>query len=282
MKINAKSYPNPVLGNSDDLGGAFRVELPYEMSRDTITLRPAFNLKNAGIEDLIKKGKASYVVEVQCNNTFYRRSFLTRNTDDSIQIPSKKLRERVTVGFYICADQDIKGYKPTDPHPDYEDADPFDVEAGGVLAVGGYSSFIAEKAFDPLRPPVSSFMSIIDGRHQEGPMEIDYDGEKITIELSKADWKKYLSVRGQKPVHGILHGFLALPALVDAIHITKKEDSGFEDKKWYGRLDAILEAQSLKAKDPYEAAQRILGNPGSRSFDGLENLTSNSEEETYE
>lgn len=282
MKVNAKSYPHPVLGNGDDLGGSFRVELPYEMGRDAIVLHPTFALKNGGIEDLIKKGKASYIIEVECRSTFYRRSFSTRNADESVSIPSKLLRERVTVGFYVCADQDIKGYKPTEPHPDYEDADPFDVEAGSVLAVGGFSSFIAEKAFDPLRPPVSSFMSIIDGTRQEGPMEIDYEGEKITIELSKTDWKKYLTVRGQKPVHGILHGFLALPALVDAIHKVQRGDSGFEDKNWYGRLEAILEAQSLQEKDPYEAAQKILGNPGARSFDGIETLISNTDEETYE
>ena len=282
MKVNAKSYPHPVLGNGDDLGGSFRVELPYEMGRDTVVLHPSFALKNAGIEDLIKKGKASYIVEVECRSTFYRRSFSIKNTDESISIPSNLLRERVTVGFYVCADQDIKGYKPTEPHPDYEDADPFDVEAGGVLAVGGFSSFIAEKAFDPLRPPVSSFMSIIDGSRQEGPMEIDYEGDKITIELSKADWKKYLTVRGQKPVHGLLHGFVALPALVDAIHKIKRGDSGFEDKNWYGRLEAILEAQSLQEKDPYEAAQKILGNPGARSFDGIETLISTSDQETYE
>lgn len=281
MKVNAKSYPHPVLGNGDDLGGSFKVELPYELSRDTVMLNPVFALKNSAIEDLLKKGKASFFAEVQCRSTFYRRGFTTRNQAEKISIPAKLLRERVTVDFYVCADQDIKNYRPSEPHPDYEGA-AFDVDAGDVLAAGGLSSFVAEKAFDPLRPPVSSFMSIMEGSSHEGPMEIDYELEKITIILSKADWKTYLGVRGQKPVQGILHSAIVLPALVDAIHKVQTAPSDYENANWYGRLDAILEAKKLQDKDPFEAAQRILDNPAARSFRGIDALINTADEETYE
>lgn len=281
MKVNAKSYPHPVLGNGDDLGGNFNVELPYELSRDAVVLHPSFSLKNRAIEDLLRKGKAAYTAEVECRSTFYRRSFSLGIQEESVSIPAKLLRERVTVGFYVCATQDIKGYKPSDPHADYEGSE-FDIDAGDVLAVGGYSSFIAEKAFDPLRPPVSSFMSIMEGGLFEGPMEIDYEQDKITVVLSKADWAAYLGARGQKPVHGILHASIVLPALVDAIHKMQDHGSDYEHTNWYGRLEAILESKKLQDKDPFEAAQRILDNPSARSFRGIEALTSTTDEETYE
>ena len=57
MKVNAKSYPHPVLGNGDDLGGSFKVEFPYELGREEVTLNPTFILKNTALEELIKKGK---------------------------------------------------------------------------------------------------------------------------------------------------------------------------------------------------------------------------------
>ncbi len=280
MKVNAKSYPHPVLGNGDDLGGSFKVDLPYELSRDSVVLHPSFALRNVAIEDLLKKGKASFVAEVECRSTFYRRSFPIGIQNESITVPAKLLRERVTAGFYVCANQDIKGYKPSEPHLDYEGA-VFDVDAGDILAVGGLSSFIAEKAFDPLRPPVSSFMSIMEGTQHEGPMEIDYDADKITIVLSKADWKSYLGVRGQKPVQGILHSAVVLPALVDAIHKIQISASDYEHLNWFGRLDAILEAKKLQDKDPFEVAQRILDNPSARSFKGIETII-NTDEEEYE
>lgn len=280
MKVNAKSYPHPVLGNGDDLGGSFKVELPYELSRDAVVLHPSFSLRNSAIEELLKKGKASFIAEVECRGTFYRRSFQIGVQNESISIPAKLLRERVAVSFFVCATRDLEEYKPSEPHSDYEGAQ-FDVEAGDVLAVGGLSSFIAEKAFDPLRPPISSFMSIMEGNQHEGPMEIDYEADKITIVLSKADWKSYVGVRGQKPVQGILHSAVVLPALVDAIHKIHTSPGEYERLNWFGRLDAILEAKKLQDKDPFEAAQRILDNPSSRSFKGVEVII-NADDEEYE
>ncbi len=257
------------------------MELPYELGRDAVTLSPSFSLKNGGIEELLKKEKASFTIEVECRSTFFRRSFSTRKLDDKMTIPSKMLRERVTVTFSICADQNIKGYRPTEPHSDYE-GETFNIEAGEILAVGGQASFIAEKAFDPLRPPVSSFMSIMEGTQHEGPMQIDYETEKITIVLSKVDWRNYLEVRGQKPVQGILHSAIVFPALVDAIHKIQTSNSEYENANWYGRLTAILEAKRLDDKDPFEAAQKILDNPASRGYAGISTLISTADEEEYE
>lgn len=281
MKVNSKSYPHPVLGNGDDLGGFFKPELPYELSRDLVTLNPAFILKNAGVEEAIKKGRASFVIEVECRSTFFRRSFSTRNLSEQIAIPARLLRERVTANFYVCADQSIRNYKPTEPHPDYEGA-VFDMDAGDIIAVGGQASFIAEKAFDPLRPPVSSFMSIMEGTHHEGPMQIEYEAEKITVVLSKDDWRNYLEVRGQKPAQAILHSAVVLPALVDAIYKIQNHSNDYEHANWYGRLTAILEAKGLEEKDPFEAAQKILDNPATRGLKGIGILINTVDEEEYE
>jgi hypothetical protein len=112
-------------------------------------------------------------------------------------------------------------------------------------------------------------------------MQIDYEQEKITIVLSKADWKNYLEVRGQKTAHGILHGTIVFPALVDAIYKIRSGDE-YEGANWYGRLDAILEARGLQDKDAFEAAQKILDNPATRSLAGIDALTNMADNETYE
>ena len=281
MKVNTKSYPHPVLGNGDDLGGFFKVEFRYELGKEAVTLHPIFSLKNASIEELLKKGKASFVAEVECRNTFFRQSFSSRNQAERFSIPARALRERVTVGFYICADQDMHGYRPSEPHPDYEGAT-FDVEAGDILAVGGYCSFIAEKNFDPLRPPVSSFMSIIEGSQHEGPMLIDYDTDKITVVLSKSDWKNYMEIRNQKPVEGILHSSVVFPVLVDAIHQLQSGNSEYDERNWYARIEAILDEKGLRDKEPFDAAQKILDNPSSRSFKGIEALLGTTNGQEYE
>lgn len=266
MKVNAKSYPNPVLGNEDDIDGVFHVEFRYELGRATVILNPSFILKNKTIEDLIRKGKASFVVEVECRSTFYRSSFSSRYTEQKISILAKMLRGRVQVGFFICADEEIKDYKPSDCHPDYAGA-VFEIEKGDVLAVGGHAAFPADKAFDPLRPPVSSFMSIREGFHHEGPMDIDYSSDKITIELSKSDWHNYVDVRNDKLAESILHSSVVFPVLLDAIYQLKSGEH--VDSNWFGRLEAILDSKGLSGKPPFEAAQRILDNPSARNFQSI-------------
>ncbi|MDP3758482.1 MAG: hypothetical protein Q8Q86_02085 [Candidatus Daviesbacteria bacterium] len=281
MKVNLKSYPYPVLGNENDLGGSFRAEFHYELGKNEIILNPAFILKNKTIEDLLKKEKASFTAEVECRSTFFRRSFSTRQPVERFSMPSKAVRERVTVGFYICADEDINNYRPEECHPDYKGVG-FDIEKGDVLAVGGYCSFIAEKSFDPLRPPVSSFMSIMEGLSHEGPMEIDYETDKITVILSKADWKDYLNVRGQKLAEGILHASIVFPVLIDAIHQVQNSNDDYSDRNWFGRIEAILEMNGLIEKDPFTAAQKILENPAARSFQGISSLLEVTDEKEYE
>jgi hypothetical protein len=281
MKVSAKSYPHPVLGNEDDLGGFFNVDFSYELGKEEIVLSSAFSLENSAIEDLIKKGKALFVAEIECGATFFRRSFSSAKPVERFAVPAKMLRERVTVGFYICADQNIQNYRPSDPHPDYEGI-AFDIEAGDVIAMGGYSSFIAEKNFDPLRPPVSSFMSIMEGSYHEGPVDVDYETDKITVILSKTDWMKYINVRNQKTVVGVIHASIVFPVLTDAIHQVQNGNSDYENSNWFGRLEAILTTKGLMDKEPLQAAQKILDNPATRSFNGISSLLEIPDEQEYE
>lgn len=272
MKVEFKQYPYPVLGNGDDLGGFFKVpSFHYELSRDTVLINPTFSLKNEAIEQLVRSGKASFVAEVQSRSTFFRTSFSTNKTIESFSFPAQKVRDRVTVEFYVCANEDINSYRPSDSHPAYEGA-VFEIEKGDVLAVGGAVSFPADKNFDPLRPPVSSFMSIREGSHHEGPIQIDYESEKITIILSKEDYRNYLDVRNQKTAEGILHAAIVFPVLVDAIYQVRNQNSNFEAMPWFIRLETVLEAKGLREKEPVEAAQKILDNPAARSFSSMSSL----------
>lgn len=62
MRVNTKSYPHPVLGNGDDLGGIFKVEFKYELGKEEVALNPAFSLKNTAIEELLKKRESIFCI----------------------------------------------------------------------------------------------------------------------------------------------------------------------------------------------------------------------------
>lgn len=276
MKASSKSYPYPVLGNGDDVvTGSFHVgNFTYELGADNVVLRYQLVLENEIIAKLIENKQASFVVEVECGNTFFRKSFSTRNIEgEPILIPTALLRESVTVGFFICADAKLDSYLPSGCHPDYEGAQ-FFIEEGDILAIGGYSSFIAEKAFDPLRPPVSSFMSIMEGNDFFVPAEVRLFTEKITIVLSKNDWKWYLKTHTNKSAVGLLHASIVFPALVVAIQEVQNENSQYAEYNWYQRLRLILQAKLLSKSAPFYAAQSIIDNPLTRGFQEIELLTS--------
>ena len=281
MKNNLKSYPHPVLGNGDDINGTFAVQFNYGLTREDVSFNSHFELKNKALEELIKNGKATYVLEIECPAVFFRTSIKTGEVLNRFSLSAKRLREKVTVGFYICADDDIPTYKPTECHPDYMDAT-FEIEKGDILAFGGSCSFIAEKTFDPLRPPVSSLFTITYGACHHGPMQIEYDSAKIGIILSKSDYQAYNSVRNQTTSQGILHASIVFPVLMDAISQVKANNTDYSDKNWYSRLAAVLDAKKLRDMDPFDSAQKILDNPISRSFSGINSLFDLGNEQEYE
>lgn len=268
MKAKNISYPYPVLGNDDDVMGTLDPSFKHVLKRDNIVLKSRFSLKNKTLERLIKEKKAAYTVEVECSRTFYRKLFSTFEPEADFLLPSTAVREHVSVGFFVRATEAIKNYEIVGCHPDYKDFK-FEVGSGDVLALGGYTSFIAEKEFDPMQPAVSSLIAIKAGSKETGPMEIDYSQDKIFIKLSRKDHKNYLQIKNRTAIAGILHSSIVLPVLADAIRLVVTNDEETQDNYWSRRLDIILRQQGFADQDPLISAQRILHEPIGRCLEGL-------------
>lgn len=276
MKAKNVSYPYPVLGNEDDVQGEFNVSFKHVLSRDKIKLKAAFKLKNKTLEKLVKDEKAAFTMELECGGTFYRGNFRSFEKHAEFSIKSALVREHVGVGFFIRAVAPISKYQIDGCHPDYKGF-AFEVGPGDILAIGGFTSFVAEKDFDPMKPSVSSFMVIKQGSSEKGPMEVDYSGDdKIVIKLSKADWGTYVRVKGRKTVAGVLHSSIVLPVLADAVRLVQAGDRELQQTHWFGRIEVILRQNQLSETEPLLAAQRVLKNPIER---GLSNLAEGDQEE---
>ena len=266
MKAKNVSYPYPVLGNEDDVRGEFNVSFKHVLSRDKIKFKVAFKLKNETLERLIKEEKAAFTVEMECGSTFFRSNFRSFEKHAEFSIKSALVRGHVNVGFFIRAIAPITKYKIENCHPDYEGF-AFDINPGDILAIGGFTSFVAEKDFDPMKPSVSSFMVIKQGNFDSGPMEVDYsDDEKIKIKLSKADWGVYALIKGRKTVAGMLHSSIVLPVLADAIALVQSGNAELQGTHWFNRIDVILRQQQLSEEEALIAAQKILKNPLERGL----------------
>lgn len=269
MKVKNISFPYPVLGNEDDVNGNFDVRFFQTLRRDKIQLRLNFSLENKTLEKLLKKKKVAFSAEVECSNTFFRKVFISEEQVKTFEFPSSNVRELVTVKFYIRALEDISDYVNDDCHEDYNGFE-FEVSRGDILAMGGVTSFIADKNFDPLKPVISSFIAIRKGHDKDGPMYAEYDNpEKIVIMLSQSDWDKYSDIKPKRWVVGMLHSAIVLPVLIEAITLVHQDNSEYRDNHWFNRLQVILQQQNLPDDDPLPSAQKILSLPVTRAMDGV-------------
>jgi len=275
MSANIKSYPFPVLGNEDDLAGSFMPHMTYTLEPNKAIINCSFNLDNVTIENLISEGKAKFFIQAECSATFFRRTYSTSASETRIEIDSGDVRDRVTVSFYICAIEGITDYDPEGTHPDLA-GETSDVEAGDVLAVGGIGWFMADKTFDPLKAPVSSFMKIKEGSPKSGPLTIEYDSDSILIVLSKDDFRNYKYAR--KYAVSSIHASLVFPALVDALHVMRAHKNEYSDSVWFGRIEQICLERKINIDEPIEAAQRLLGEPVMRALDELKKRISEDED----
>ncbi len=269
MKVSTKSYPFPVLGNLDDISGIFSPAMDYTLEPSQVTLDCTFELENETIEGLIDTGDASFYVQLECPSTFYRRTYSSSERSLRIELVAGDLRDKVNVTFLVCSNVQIPEYSPVGVHPDLA-GEPSYVEVGDVLADGGVGFFIADKTFDPLKAPISSFMKINKGSAKTGPMVIDYEDEQIIIVLSEEDYDRYLYVKNYAP--NILHSSLVLPALTDVLYTMKYDRKAHEDQPWYARLQQIIVQQKIDMSEPIVAAQQILGQPLQRSFDEIKKV----------
>ena len=274
MKVKNISYPYPVLGNEDDIKGSFEVSFHHRLGRNAIQLSVKFKLQNKTLKKLIKEKKAKFTVEIECNTTFFRTMFSTFDYSNQFDLKAEKCRERVTVKFFIRAAQPIKNYQIEECHSDYKEFMkdyPIDISKGDVLAVGGVSSFIAEKGYDPLKPKVASFIAIKENPDEnEDYMVVNYnDPNRIIIWLSQKDWKKYYDIKSSKWLPPVLHASIVMPVLAEAIRFIEKNESEVEGFRWYNRIMDLIERDNLSLDDPLTAAQIILKMPVNRCLESI-------------
>jgi hypothetical protein len=266
MRLSSRSYPYPVVGNRDDVpGAAFQAALEMSTDRQAVYLDAQVKCSSKTINDLVKKGDASFVVHVECSNTLYRKAFEFDEESYRIQIPSDNLNDVVEVNVFTRTKKNLSGYRVDKAHSDYGSV-AFDVEKGDILAVGESHVFYVEAPFDALSP-IGSIMQVTE-THKDGdqPMQVEYSGQKILIELSKKDFEDYKRLKATEGVSTALTMGIVLPVLVDAIYKLQESEED-DDLRWVRNLKRRIDGIEMKLNDdPLEIAQRILEYPLKRTF----------------
>ena len=181
MRLSARSYPHPVLGNRDDVpGAAFQAALEMSADKECIYVATEVACSCETLNALLAAGQVAYVLHVECSNTLFRRAYEFREPRHRISISTDNLNDAVEVNVFIRATDRIPSYCIPEAHSDYEGAS-FEIQRGDILAVGEGQVFHIESDFDSLSR-IGSIMQINESpKDGDIPMEPSFDGEKIVI-----------------------------------------------------------------------------------------------------
>jgi hypothetical protein len=270
-----KTYPYPVLGNNDDISGVFQLDIEPEISGDEVEIKIELSLDHPDIEKMLNDGYAGFSVYVACKRTLYKNSTQTSERNLSIKIPSAGLRDRVDVTGYIIATKNIDDYRPCGVRADM-DLGSVPIEAGDIIADAGVKWFIADKYFDPLKSPVSSFIKIMKSGTEDGTYTVDFDNHAITIKVPSTQFEYFEYVNTHK--NGVLvHAPIVLPVLVEAI--IKLNEDDYADYSWAEKLRSMLDQKNLDQFRPFATSQELLGLPIKRNVAAIKHIISASGED---
>ena len=135
MKFKDRSFPYPVLEsyNRDIEDSAFQVNFrPPTLDKNFITIEAEFQLSNSTLLEMISDERAVYNLHIDCNSTFFRKQYISKENKINISIPVTEIKNKVELNFFICSLIDSNEYCIEGSHPDYED-NKFIIEKGDIF-----------------------------------------------------------------------------------------------------------------------------------------------------
>lgn len=276
MRKFEASFPHPIFGISDDVSGELSANGSVQIGKDFCELSVLFHTNNEYFLGLIKSSKASFVVEVHCDDTVYRDFFKTENINDSfvINIPTEKIKGQVEVYFYICSNGKMV-YESDSFNQDYHKIK-FDISNGDIIGYRGKTYFFVDK-YDPTLKKSSSIMTVT--RSEKGKeTAYDFDEDKINIYVPSKDYDVFRNTNAAYA--DIYLSVLAYPAMTSAIRKYCDDHESVADRRWAIAIEHRAERDSeiasyLEAKDTASGgvsliAQKILDFPITKSINRLD------------
>lgn len=274
------SFPHPVLGNRDDVRGAFRLlaDSTYRPNTIGVQFNLEFELNSPELEQMLLDDEVRGVVTVECRRTFYietKELDLSSSGDHRyrarIEIPRTEIAGGVSVQVVLVAAEDFQDFKLSSFHEDFEGAT-FKPGLGQILALTDRVKFHIDQEWDPLDPPTSSFLKIVVAEFPlDGDIQVDPDGEDIQVTISRELKASVDALPAQMRDEYVLAA-IVLPALAEAIALQEQEESkasgqrdDAEPRTWERAVDQRLTRLGAHGLSPIQTANVLLDNPVTRA-----------------
>lgn len=285
---NVISYPYPVLTSyGDDVippldADNISPSMTINENGDYV-LSVTCNLNDSALTQLIANNSAEFMMEIDCKNSFFRRSVRQSNNVFTMNLPRKNMAGKTDFNIFVVAKENFK-YTSPNFHPDYE-GQSFDVEKGDVLAI--FDRFTYD--FDIFYSKLKAYSSIMSIRKSDDERcsEIKYlfDSSKIIVEMPQKMFDAYNQFKLDPQYMAAMHASVVQNALLAALLQEDDWSADADDDPLWKRTIKYRVAHEeqfaglgLDDKENMVAiAQKLLGNPVERMFDDFKQNVSDTD-----
>lgn len=274
------SFPHPVLGNRDDVEGAFRLLAgsSYRPNALTVQFNIELELDNPELERLLLEDEIRAVLNVSCARTYFTATKGLELSSSgghvyraNVEIPRGDIAGEVSIQAALLADGDLASYELTTFHVDFEGAQ-FAPGVGQILAQTESVRFRVDQEWDPLNPPTSSFLRIIVADFPlDGDIQVDAEGEDIQVTVSH-ELKASIDALPAQIADDYVLATIVMPALAEAIATGEQLESAHSDAEdemtpllWQRAIDQRLSSLGGHGLSPIQAASLLLDRPTVRT-----------------
>lgn len=265
MSYQGVSFPYPVLGNSEDVNGAFKLKLDLNKENDTIVFSNiSYEIDNEYFSGLVESKRASVFCSIKCSSTLYFQSFNVSELN-YFEVQESLLGGKIEVKTTLVANEQISDYTSSTFNEDAflgENQGVFDVPIGGVIGFGGGFLFDLGVQFKRGLTGIIEFHR----RNIDMPMEIDLGEHKIVIyyphDEEQMDIVNCLSNKNSGLSLTFLNLFI-LPALTEGYRYLIDKYSIGELEEYIAHCDWAFVLNSMmsvdsSSNDPFNLAQKSL------------------------
>lgn len=251
MEIKNRLFPYPVLCEDTDdyIDGEFYVDTSIvEQGLNDILVKFEMNLENPGLQELISKGMAEYVIHIECSDTAFRTVIRTSSNIETYRIMNSRVNGNINLLAMIVSKDTIDGFKNDYLNDDYDGINII-IPKASILAYENMDPIHISKNYEELAEKDSIFsiikkMRIDQNEHNKIQFRLDQDRIKITVDDDI--YNNYIKYQNNTAMQSIMRSLLIIPALTYMLEILRTEDyEPYEDSYWFIKLQNFYKNNGL-------------------------------------
>ena len=243
MEIKNRLFPYPVLCEDTDdyIDGDFFVDAKLvRQGLNDILVQFDIHLENLGLQNLINKGKAEFVIHLECSNTAFRTVVRTFSNKEQYRIMNSRVNGDINLLGMVVSKEKIVDYKNPSLNEDYDDII-ITIDKASILAYDNMDSIHIAKNYEELSEKDSIFSVVKQIRldqNEHNAITFALDTDKIKIRIDDDLYSSYITYKGNSSMQPLMSAILVMPALTFMIETLRNEDIGdYTSSRWFIKME---------------------------------------------